>query len=87
MAPYVPSRAARHLCPEHLGHAPARTIPSAPLTFSRTWNVRLWPTGYVMDHNGIIRYKNLKGRELEEAVERLSAELTGVCGEVHDGRF
>jgi thiol-disulfide isomerase/thioredoxin len=41
---------------------------------SKTWNVRMWPTGYVIDHNGIIRYKNLKGRELEEAVEQLLQE-------------
>ncbi len=41
---------------------------------STTWNVRGWPTGYVIDRKGIIRYKNLKGRELEEAVERLLHE-------------
>jgi thiol-disulfide isomerase/thioredoxin len=41
---------------------------------SKTWNVRGWPTGYVIDHKGIIRYKNLRGRELEEAVERLLHE-------------
>ncbi len=41
---------------------------------SKTWNVRGWPTGYVIDHNGIIRYKNLKGRELEKAVEQLLQE-------------
>jgi thiol-disulfide isomerase/thioredoxin len=38
---------------------------------SQTWNVRGWPTGYVIDHKGIIRYKNLRGKELEEAVEQL----------------
>jgi peroxiredoxin len=42
---------------------------------STTWNVRGWPTGYVIDHNGIIRYKNLKGRELEVAVEQLLQEV------------
>jgi thiol-disulfide isomerase/thioredoxin len=41
---------------------------------SQTWNVRSWPTGNVIDHKGIIRYKNLRGRELEEAVERLLHE-------------
>jgi peroxiredoxin len=41
---------------------------------STTWNVRRWPTGYVIDHKGIIRYKNLRGRELEAAVERLLQE-------------
>jgi thiol-disulfide isomerase/thioredoxin len=39
-----------------------------------TWNVRAWPTGYVIDHNGIIRYKNLRGRDLEQAVEQLLQE-------------
>ena len=41
---------------------------------SQTWNVHSWPTGYVIDHKGIIRYKNLRGRELEESVERLLHE-------------
>ena len=41
---------------------------------SKTWNVHGWPTGYVIDHNGIIRYKNLRGRELEAAVEQLLQE-------------
>ena len=41
---------------------------------SKTWNVRGWPTGYVIDHNGIIRYKNLRGRDLEMAVEQLLQE-------------
>ena len=42
---------------------------------SKTWNVGCgWPTGYVIDHKGIIRYKNLKGRQLEEAVEQLLQE-------------
>jgi thiol-disulfide isomerase/thioredoxin len=41
---------------------------------SMTWNVRGWPTGYVIDHKGIIRHKNLRGRELEEAVEQLLRE-------------
>jgi thiol-disulfide isomerase/thioredoxin len=41
---------------------------------SQAWNVRSWPTGYVIDHKGIIRYKNLRGRELEETVERLLHE-------------
>jgi hypothetical protein len=34
---------------------------------STTWNVRGWPTGYLIDYKGIIRYKNLRGRELQEA--------------------
>jgi thiol-disulfide isomerase/thioredoxin len=41
---------------------------------STTWNVRGWPTIYVIDHNGIIRYENLRGKMLEEAVEQLLQE-------------
>jgi len=35
------------------------------------WNVRGWPTIYVLDRNGIIRHKGLRGQELEVAVEAL----------------
>ncbi|WP_406695598.1 TlpA disulfide reductase family protein [Singulisphaera sp. Ch08] len=42
---------------------------------SKTWNVHGWPTIYVIDHKGIIRYENLKGRVLEEAVEQLLQEV------------
>ncbi len=32
------------------------------------WNVAYWPTVYVIDHEGVIRYKG-SGDGLEEAVE------------------
>ena len=38
------------------------------------WNVRGWPTIYILDANGVIRFKNLRGKEMEEAVEKLLAE-------------
>jgi hypothetical protein len=41
---------------------------------SKTWNVLGWGTTYVIDHNGINRYENLRGRELEVAVEQLLQE-------------
>lgn len=41
---------------------------------SANWNVRSWPTSYVIDHRGIIRHRNLKGPELAAAVERLLQE-------------
>ena len=43
---------------------------------SSQWNVRGWPTIYVLDHNGVIRYKNKRGEELEAAVKTLLAEVT-----------
>lgn len=38
------------------------------------WNVQTWPAIYVIDHKGVIRYKNLKGAELQQAVEQLVQE-------------
>jgi len=36
--------------------------------------VRSWPTVYVVDARGVIRYKNVRGEALEEAVNRLVVE-------------
>jgi hypothetical protein len=41
------------------------------------WNVQSWPTIYVLDAAGVIRYKNVKGDELDEAIETLLAENDG----------
>lgn len=38
------------------------------------WNVRLFPTIYVIDARGTIRYKNVRDRKLDEAVETLVKE-------------
>ncbi len=39
------------------------------------WNIETWPAIYVIDHQGVIRYKNLKGPELLKAVEQLLSEI------------
>ena len=39
------------------------------------WNVRSWPTIYVLDHKGVIRYKNVRGEAMDQAVDRLLAEM------------
>ncbi|HKA07992.1 MAG TPA: TlpA disulfide reductase family protein [Gemmataceae bacterium] len=44
----------------------------APLV--KQWNVRFFPTIYVIDAKGVIRHKNIRGEELEKAVEKLVAE-------------
>jgi peroxiredoxin len=38
------------------------------------WNVSSWPTIYVLDHRGMIRYCNLQGDLLAKAVSQLVAE-------------
>jgi AhpC/TSA family len=39
------------------------------------WNVHFWPTIYVLDHKGIIRYKGISGEALDKAVDTLLQEL------------
>lgn len=38
---------------------------------SSAWGIRGWPTIYVLDGKGVIRYKNVRGEELEKAVKKL----------------
>ena len=42
---------------------------------SARWNVRGWPTIYVLDHKGVIRFKDVRGEEMDQAVDQLLAEL------------
>lgn len=42
---------------------------------SSLWNVRGWPTIYILDHEGVIRFKNRRGEAMDEAVDQLLAEM------------
>ena len=42
---------------------------------SSAWNVRGWPTIYVLDAEGKIRYKNVRGAAMDEALTELMAEM------------
>jgi len=46
--------------------------PNGPI--AQKWDVSAWPTIYVIDHKGVIRYKNVRGAELDQAVDRLLRE-------------
>jgi AhpC/TSA family len=39
------------------------------------YGVRAWPTTYVLDHRGVIRYKNVRGEDMDRAVDTLLEEL------------
>jgi peroxiredoxin len=39
------------------------------------WNVSSWPTIYVLDAKGVIRYKNVRGGAMDQAVDALLKEL------------
>ncbi len=42
---------------------------------ARQWNVHGWPTVYVLDHQGVIRHKDLREKELDDAVDALLNQL------------
>jgi hypothetical protein len=42
---------------------------------SRRWNVSSWPTVYVLDSKGTIRFKNVRGDDLDKAVDALLSEM------------
>jgi hypothetical protein len=41
---------------------------------SKAWNVTGWPTIYVLDHEGRIRYRDVRGEAMDAAVDTLLAE-------------
>jgi hypothetical protein len=42
---------------------------------SNAWRVRGWPTIYVLDGNGVIRARDVRGEAMDRAVDALLAEL------------
>jgi Thioredoxin-like len=42
---------------------------------SEAWKVQGWPTIYVLDGNGVIRYRDVRGEAMDRAVDELLAEL------------
>jgi len=49
---------------------------------STAWNVHGWPTIYILDAKGTIRYKSVGGneKEIDETLDRLIAETKGEKG-------
>lgn len=41
------------------------------------WAVQSWPTIYIIDAQGIIRHKNLRGEAMDHAVDALLKEMDG----------
>ncbi len=42
---------------------------------AKKWAVSSWPTIYVIDAQGVIRYKNVRGEAMDEAVDALMKEM------------
>lgn len=50
---------------------------------STDWSVQGWPTVYLIDHKGVIRYKNPQSKDtkgLDEAIEKLVKEAESAKG-------
>ncbi len=41
---------------------------------SQQWNITAWPTVYLIDGNGVIRFKDILDTDLDRAIEQLMAE-------------
>ena len=41
---------------------------------AKAWNADSWPTIYVLDPKGVIRYRNVRDQALSDAVEKLTRE-------------
>lgn len=46
---------------------------SGPL--ATKWNIKGWPTIFVVDAQGVIRYKNVREEEMDKAIDTLLAEM------------
>ena len=47
--------------------------PSGPI--ATAYEVQFWPAIYLIDGNGVIQHKNLRGAELDQALDQMVAEL------------
>ena len=50
---------------------------------AKKFKIRGWPTIFLIDHNGVIQFKNVRGGNLDVAIEKLVsvAESEGATGE------
>ncbi len=51
---------------------------------STKWNVHAWPTIYVLDKDGVIRYKNVRGEAMDKALMELFDEMSLDIKITHD---
>ena len=42
---------------------------------SDAWRIQGWPTIFVIDDKGVIRYKNVRGNKLDDAIVKLLGEM------------
>src|ERR1700732_714789 len=47
------------------------------------WNAHAWPTTYVLDTKGAIRYKNVRDHAMDKAVDALLEEISPRAKAIH----
>ena len=45
---------------------------------SASWGINVWPGVYLIDPNGVIKYKDLRGEEMDKAILEMLAEAEKV---------
>jgi hypothetical protein len=50
---------------------------------AKKWHVHGWPKIYILDHKGVIRFKNKRESALDKAVDQLLGEMEAEVGS-HD---
>jgi hypothetical protein len=48
---------------------------------SGNWEIAGWPTVYVLDHIGVIRHVDLRGKDLDQALAKLIKKANEEAGE------
>ena len=48
------------------------------------WNISLFPTIYVLDSKGVIRYRDVRRAEMDKAVDELLAEMEPKTAKAND---
>jgi hypothetical protein len=61
--------------------APA-TGPNAGQSISQQWHIQGWPTIFIIDARGVIRYRDVRGQSLDDAIDQLLKDM-GVAVEPH----
>ena len=51
--------------------------PVAQNAIAQRWGVTGWPKVYILDHEGVIRHQDLRGTDIEKAVEELLKKIPG----------
>ena len=67
--------AADYAAAEHPGRAARSFFDGREGPIGKKWNIRFLPTIYVLDHKGVIRYKGVRDKDMDVAVDTLIKDV------------